>query len=207
MDLIDQDADERLQSATQMKQEYEQRLSTARDEADTLVKNATTTAQKRGDELLQILISLINLLILFLMLKKFLFKPVQKIMAARQAQVDQVYEDADKRLQSATQMKQEYEQRLSNARDEADTLVKNATVTAQKRGDQLMSEAQQQASRLKQKAEEEIEQQKKQMLNEVRQDISELAVDIASKVIEREIKQGDYDAFVDEFIRNVGDKT
>ena len=155
----------------------------------------------------QILISLINLLILFLMLKKFLFKPVQNMMAARQAQVDQVYEDADKRLQSATQMKQEYEQRLSNARDEADTLVKNATVTAQKRGDQLMSEAQQQASRLKQKAEEEIEQQKKQMLNEVRQDISELAVDIASKVIEREIKQGDYDAFVDEFIRNVGDKT
>ena len=155
----------------------------------------------------QILISLVNLLILFLMLKKFLFKPVQKIMAARQAQVDQVYEDADKRLQSATQMKQEYEQRLSNARDEADTLVKNATVTAQKRGDQLMSEAQQQASRLKQKAEEEIEQQKKQMLNEVRQDISELAVDIASKVIEREINKGDYDAFVDEFIRNVGDKT
>ncbi len=155
----------------------------------------------------QILISLINLLILFLMLKKFLFKPVQKMMATRQAQVDQVYEDADKRLQSANEMKQEYEQRLSNARDEADTLVKNATATAQQRGDQLLSEAQQQASRLRQKAEEEIEQQKKQMLNEVRQDISGLAVDIASKVIEREINQGDYDAFVDEFIRNVGDKT
>ena len=56
-------------------------------------------------------------------------------------------------------------------------------------------------------SQEEIEQQKKQMLNEVRQDISGLAVDIASKVIEREINQGDYDAFVDEFIRNVGDKT
>ena len=155
----------------------------------------------------QILISLINLLILFLMLKKFLFKPVQNMMAARQAQVDQVYEDADKRLQSAAQMKQEYEQRLSSARDEADTLVKNAAATAQKRGDELLNEAQQQAARLKQKAEEEIEQQKKQMLSEVRGDISELAVDIASKVIEREIKQGDYDAFVDEFIRNVGDKT
>ena len=45
------------------------------------------------------------------------------------------------------------------------------------------------------------------MLSEVRQDISGLAVDIAAKVIEREIKQGDYDAFVDEFINNVGDKT
>ena len=154
----------------------------------------------------QILISLINLLLLFLMLKKFLFKPVQNILAARQAQVDQVYEDADQRLKSATDMKQEYEQRLSTARDEADTLVRNATVTAQQRGEQLLSEAQQQASRLKQKAEAEIEQQKQQMLNEVRQDISGLAVDIAAKVIEREIKQGDYDAFVDEFIRNVGDQ-
>ncbi len=154
----------------------------------------------------QILISLINLLILFLILKKFLFKPVQNMMSAREAQVNKVYSDADARLEKATQMKQEYEKRLSEARDEADSLVKNATITAQKRGDQLLSDAQQQASRLKQKAQEEIEQQKKQMLNEVRQDISGLAVDIAAKVIEREINQGDYDAFVDEFIRNVGDK-
>ena len=154
----------------------------------------------------QILISLINLLILFLILKKFLFKPVQNMMSAREAQVNKVYSDADARLEKATQMKQEYEKRLSEARDEADSLVKNATNTAQKRGDQLLSDAQQQASRLKQKAQEEIEQQKKQMLNEVRQDISGLAVDIAAKVIEREINQGDYDAFVDEFIRNVGDK-
>ena len=155
----------------------------------------------------QILISLINLLILFLILKKFLFKPVQNMMSAREAQVNKVYSDADARLEKATQMKQEYEKRLSEARDEADSLVKNATITAQKRGDQLLSDAQQQASRLKQKAQEEIEQQKKQMLNEVRQDISGLAVDIAAKVIEREINQGDYDAFVDEFIRNVGDKS
>ena len=154
----------------------------------------------------QILISLINLLLLFLLLKKFLFKPVQNIMAARQQQVDKVYSDADESLTRATQMKQEYEQRLSTARDEADSLVKNATVTAQKRGEQLLTEAQQQASRLKQKAEEEIAQQKKQMLNEVQQDISGLAVDIAAKVIEREINQGDYDAFVNEFISNVGDK-
>ena len=155
----------------------------------------------------QILISLINLLILFMILKKFLFKPVQNMLAQRQAQVDQVYADADQRLDSATQMKTEYEHRLSTARDEADRLVKNATATAQQRGDQLLSEAQQQAARLKQKAQEEIEKQKQQMLTDVRQDISGLAVDIASKVIEREIKQGDYDAFVDEFIRNVGDKS
>ena len=59
---------------------------------------------------------------------------------------------------------------------------------------------------MKQKAEEEIAQQKKQMLQDVRSEISELAVDIASKVVEREINQKDYVGFVDEFIQNVGER-
>ena len=59
---------------------------------------------------------------------------------------------------------------------------------------------------MKQKAEEEIAQQKKKMLQDVREEISELAVDIASKVVEREISPKDYDGFVDDFIRNVGDQ-
>ena len=53
----------------------------------------------------------------------------------------------------------------------------------------------------------EIEQQKKQMLQDVRSEISELAVDIASKVVEREINQKDYDGFVDDFIQNVGERS
>ena len=59
---------------------------------------------------------------------------------------------------------------------------------------------------MKQKAEAEIAQQKKQMLKDVRNEISELAVDIASKVVEREISQKDYDGFVDQFIQNVGEQ-
>ena len=48
--------------------------------------------------------------------------------------------------------------------------------------------------------------QKKQMLKDVRGEISGLAVDIASKVVEREISQKDYDGFVDQFIQNVGEE-
>ena len=155
----------------------------------------------------QTLISLCNLLIIFLIMKKFLFKPVQAMMKTRREQVDKIYSDADESRESANQMKQEYEQKMASARQEADSLIKSATQTAQRKSDQIVAEANSQASHVKQKAEADIEQQKKQMLNEVRQDISELAVDIASKVIEREINKGDYDAFVDEFIRNVGDKT
>ena len=152
------------------------------------------------------LLSLANLVIIFLILKKFLFKPVQKVMTERQNQVDKIYSEADESLSSAKELKQEYEQRLASARQEADTLIKTATQNAQRKSDQIVAEANSQASHVKQKAEAEIAQQKKQMLKDVRSEISELAVDIASKVVEREISQKDYDGFVDEFIQNVGEQ-
>ena len=63
-----------------------------------------------------ILVSLANLLIMFLILKRFLFKPVQKMMAARKQQVDQIYQYAKENRDSAINMKQEYEARLAAAR-------------------------------------------------------------------------------------------
>lgn len=153
-----------------------------------------------------ILVSLANLLIMFLILKRFLFKPVQKMMAARKQQVDQIYQDAKENRDSAINIKQEYEARLATAREEADGLVRNAVQTAQRKGDAIVAEANSQASHLKQKAEQEIAQEKKQMLQDVRGEISDIAVSIASKVVEREVKKQDYDGFVDEFIKNVGEQ-
>ena len=155
----------------------------------------------------QILISLANLLILFTVMKKFLFKPVQKVMDARQGQVERIYADAEQDRSDAASMKQEYEARLATAREEADTLVRNAVTTAQRRGDAIVQEASSQASHLRQKAEEEIARDKRQMLLDVRSEISDMAVSIASKVVEREIKKDDHERFVEEFIKNVGEQS
>ena len=155
----------------------------------------------------QILISLANLLVMFLILQKFLFKPVQKVVNERQAQVGRIYDDANQDRNAAASMKQEYEARLATARDEADSLVRNAVATAQRRSDAIVAEAAGQASHLKQKAEEEIAREKQQMLFDVRSEISDMAVSIASKVVEREIDKKDHDHFVEEFIRNVGEQS
>ncbi|MBR6568936.1 MAG: ATP synthase F0 subunit B, partial [Clostridia bacterium] len=88
-----------------------------------------------------ILISLANLLIMFIILKKFLFKPVQKVFAQRQEQVDKIYGDAEQDRNAAVSMKQEYEARLSAAREEADGIVRNAVQSAQRRGDAIVAEA------------------------------------------------------------------
>ena len=118
----------------------------------------------------------------------------------------QLFKDAKENRDSAINMKQEYEARLAAAREEADGLVRNAVQTAQRKGDAIVAEANSQASHLKQKAEQEIAQEKKQMLQDVRGEISDIAVSIASKVVEREVKKQDYDGFVDEFIKNVGEQ-
>ena len=153
-----------------------------------------------------ILISFANLLIMFLILKRVLFKPVQKMFEARKKQVETIYAEADESRSAAVSMKQEYEAKMASARSEADGLVRNAVQTAQKRSDAIVAEAASQASHIKQKAEEEIAKEKQQMLQDVRGEISDIAVSIASKVVEREINAKDHQGFVDEFIRNVGEQ-
>ena len=111
-----------------------------------------------------IIISLANLLVMFLILKRFLFKPVQKMFDMRKKQVEDIYAEAREERSQAEDMKQEYETRMASAREEADGLVRNAVQTAQRRSDAIMAEASSQASHMKQKAEEEIAQEKRQML-------------------------------------------
>ena len=152
-----------------------------------------------------ILISLLNLLILFLILKKFLFKPVRKALAERQNQVDSMYGEASKSRTEADAMKRQYEEKMAAARDEADSLVRTATRNAQQRSDAMLAETTSHLSYMKQKAEEDIAQEKKQMLRDVQGEISQMAVEIASKIVGREINTEDHKQLVDDFIRNVGD--
>ena len=61
------------------------------------------------------------------------------------------------------------------------------------------------AAALKQKAEADIAQERKKAVNEVKDEIGGMAMEIASKVVEREIKEADHQDLIDEFIKNVGE--
>ena len=126
-----------------------------------------------------IIFQICNLLILFALIKKFLFKRVMAVLDKRQQEIDGIYDAAGKDREDAAQMKEEYTQRMSNAREEADRLVKNAVDTAQRRGDAIVQEARDEATHLKQKAESEIEQEKRKAYSELMGEISGMAADIA----------------------------
>ena len=146
-----------------------------------------------------------NMMITFAVLKKFLFKPVKKMIDDRQAEIDIMYADADAAKQKAAELEQEYQQHLQSIRDERDTLLREATARAQKREEEIVGEARAEAAALRAAAEADIAQERKKAVNDLKNEIGGIAVDIAGKVVEREINETDHKALIDEFIRNVGD--
>lgn len=146
-----------------------------------------------------------NLLIQMWLIKKFLFKPVQKVLAQRQQMADAQIADAEKARTEAEAMRTDYEQRLAAAKQEAAQLVQNATRTAQLRSEEIVRQARADAASIKTKADADIAQQRKKAINEVKDEIGGIAMDIASKVVEREIDPKVHQDLIDEFIRNVGD--
>ncbi len=146
-----------------------------------------------------------NMMITFAVLKKFLFKPVKKMIDDRQAEIDTMYADADVAKQKAAELEQEYQQHLQSIRDERDTLLREATARAQKREEEIVGEARAEAAALRAAAEADIAQERKKAVNDLKNEIGGIAVDIAGKVVEREINETDHKALIDEFIRNVGD--
>ena len=146
-----------------------------------------------------------NLMIQLVIFKKLLLNPVKKVIAERKAKADSQIADAEKLRTEAEAMKAEYEQNLQNARTEANQIVAAAQKTAAARSEELLGEARAQAAALKQKAEADIAQERKKAVNEVKDEIGGMAMEIASKVVEREINEADHQALIDEFIRNVGD--
>ena len=146
-----------------------------------------------------------NLMIQLVIFKKLLLNPVKKVIAERKAKADSQIADAQKLRTEAEAMKAEYEQNLQNARTEANQIVAAAQKTATARSEELLGEARAQAAALKQKAEADIAQERKKAVNEVKDEIGGMAMEIASKVVEPEIKEADHQDLIDEFIKNVGE--
>lgn len=148
---------------------------------------------------------LINLLILMIAFKKYLFKPVLGILEKRREEIESTYDEAAKAESAAKAMKADYESRMAGAREEADRVIKTATESANVLADNIVGDARAQADQIKRRAETEIEMERRKAFDEVKGELSGIALDIASQVIEREVSAKDHETFIDEFIRNVGE--
>lgn len=149
--------------------------------------------------------TLINTLILFLVLKHFLFKPVNKILDERKQNVEETYRQADEKLTEAARLESEYTEKLANAKAESAEIVKNATKRAQTRSDEIIAEAKSEASSLIVKANADIEKEKKRAVNQIKDEISDIALAVAEKVVEKEIDPKDHERLIESFISELGE--
>ena len=142
-----------------------------------------------------------NLFLQMYLIKRFLFKPVNEMLQKRRAMADAEIQDATKAKEEALAMKTEYEQNMQQAKAKASDIVKTASLQSE----EILKSAAQEARAMKEKAESDIAQEKRKAVNEVKNEIGGMAMEIAGKVIEREIKEEDHAKLIDEFISNVGE--
>ena len=132
------------------------------------------------------------MLILLFLLKKLLFKPVMKILNQREAEVKKLYDSAAMANEKAEGLEKEYSDKMSKARDEAGEIIKQATLSARRREEEILDEAQVKAVSLTKKAQAEIAQERKKAYQEIKEEISDISVSIASKMVKREINAADH---------------
>lgn len=153
----------------------------------------------------QILISLLNLVLLFLIVKYFLFKPVKKMLAKRQSEIDSQYDAASQTEKEANESRQLWQQKLSGAEGEADAIIQKATDNAKYRGEKLVAEAQEKAESIIRLAKTEAELERKKAVEGIKREIVEVSGALTEKMLEREINNEDHRALIDSFIEKIGE--
>ena len=149
---------------------------------------------------------LLNTLTIFFVAKKFLFKPVMKIISDRQKEIDNLYADAGAAKEQARQLQESYQQKLNAAQETSDRIVKEAVARGQSREEQIIRDANAQAAAIMDKASRDIAQEKKKAINDAKNEISDLAMAIACKVVGHALEGADQASLIDGFIRELGDE-
>ena len=153
----------------------------------------------------QILISLLNLLILFLLFKKFLFKPVNNMLAKRQSEIDEAYHKADEANQSALENKLLWDEKIGTAKEESENIIKKAQNNAKIQGETIVQSAKDQADGIIRQAKVQAELEIKNAEDDIKREIVDVSTAIANKLLEREISADDHRELIDSFIEKIGD--
>jgi F-type H+-transporting ATPase subunit b len=142
----------------------------------------------------ELLFQIINTVILFVVLKKILFKPVLNIIDSREEGIKNDIATGQQAKNEGLALKAEGQE-----------IIKQATLRAEQKSDEIISTAKEEASNLKDRASKDIAQEREKVMNELKNDISSIAILAASKVIEEDIDQSKHEEMINKFIEEVGE--
>lgn len=153
----------------------------------------------------QLLVSLLNLVLIFVIVKFLLYKPVKKMLINRQNAIEEDYNRAEEAKNQALIEKQQYEEKLSGAKKEADGVISSAVKIAKARENEIIENAKSEAEGIVNRAKEEALLEKKKAENEVKKEIIEVGALLSEKMLKREINKEDHKEMIDSFIEEIGE--
>ena len=150
-----------------------------------------------------ILASLANLLILTLIVKRFLFKPVKKIVDARRAAIDNDYAQAQAAREEAEENRLNYEAAMAAAKQTSDQIIADATRTAEYRSNEIVAEAREKATDIRRQAEADAVLERRKAEDDMKHEIAEVSTQLTGKLLQREINEDDHKKLIDSFLNDL----
>ena len=148
----------------------------------------------------QIVISLVNLLILTWIIKRFLYKPVKKMLDARRAAIDADYAQAKAAREEAEEDRLNYEAAMAAAKQTGDQIIADANRTAEFRSNEILAEARERASEIRRQAEVDAVLERKKAEAEMKHEIANVSAQLTGKLLQREINEEDHRSLIDSFL-------
>lgn len=149
-------------------------------------------------------IMIFNFLVLFLILRKILFKPVSTFMEKRREGIAGAIRDAEQKNLEADALKAEYEKKIDEIKDEAREIIREAKIKAEEQYRSILAEAHEKSALLLKNTEAEIEREKAKALMDLKDQISALAIFAAEKILEKKLNGTEHDEMVGRIIEEVG---
>ena len=149
--------------------------------------------------------NIINLIVLYLLLKHFLLKPVMDVMNKRQAMIEQNISNARASEGQAETLKKQYEEKLAASSEEGRKLVEDARAQAGVQYDRILKEAQENAGRLMEDARKKAEADQERAMREAKAQIAGLVLAATARVVNQEVSAKTNQAIYDSFLAEAGD--
>lgn len=148
--------------------------------------------------------TIINFIILYLFLKKFLFKKVQDFMASRSDAVERNIKNAKKNFEESSNLIKESEKKLQTAQAEGRQIVAEYKSRANTLSDEIISEAKKEAERILKRAMADAEREKEKAKAEIKEQIVALSLLLASKSIREQLDEKKHHEIINDFLNEVG---
>lgn len=127
--------------------------------------------------------TIFNLIIFYLLMRLFLIKPIRKTLQARKELIDNQFKEAEDTVNAANEKMADYEDKIKNVDSEAKEIISDARDKAKVEYNKILDKANDDAVKMKQEAQKQIKQDTENARRDVKEELAKLAMETAQKVV------------------------